>query len=267
MSNPKISIVMGVYNGEKYMDTGIQSIINQTFQDWEFIICDDGSTDGTYEKLLQYAMRDDRIKIIRNAKNQGLAYSLNNAILHTKSNILARQDADDRSELNRFELQYPFVCEHPEYAIVGTAWNNIDASGNLWITMPKEKPLAKDLIWDGGFMHPSWMMRKDMLEKVGFYTVSDNTKRDQDYHLVMKLYGAGMKMYNIQIPLYNYTNDSATFSRTKNKKLVKGLMWIRWDGYRRNKFPVWDYVFVLKPLLKNILPTSITRAYYLRGMK
>lgn len=75
-------------------------------------------------------MQDKRIVILRNEESKGLAYSLNRCIEIAQSNILARQDADDTSALNRFELQYPFVCEHPEYAIVGTCWSNIFSDGH-----------------------------------------------------------------------------------------------------------------------------------------
>lgn len=263
---PNISVIMSVLNGEEYMDRGIQSIINQTYTDWEFIICDDGSTDNTWNILQEYAKKDKRIIPIRNEKNYGLAYSLNKCIQKSKCEILARQDADDESLLNRFELQYSYIIEHPEFAIVGTSWNNISDDG-CWKTMPIKYPEIKDLLWDGGFMHPSWMMRKSMLKKVDYYTVSDNTIRDQDYHLVLKLYGAGMKMCNMQAVLYNYTNNSGTFARTKNWKRVKGLMWIRFDGFRQNKLPIWCYVYVLKPLVKNLLPTFLTKRYYLRNKK
>lgn len=266
-NSPKISVIMSVLNGENYMRKGIESIRNQSFTDWEFIICDDGSSDSTWEILLEYEKKDPRIKPIRNNCNKGLAYSLNRCIELAKSNILARQDADDASLNNRFEIQYPYVVEHPEFAIIGTSWNNVDESGNRWTTYPLEFPAAKDLIWDGGFMHPSWMMRKDQLEKVGFYTATEMTKRDQDYHLVLKMYGAGLRMCNMQTVLYEYTNDQGTFARTRNWKRVKGLMWIRFDGYRRNHFPIWTYLVVLKPVVKNLLPECITRRYYLRKKK
>ena len=262
---PLISVIMSVKNGEKYMHKGICSILNQTFSNFEFIICDDGSTDGTYDLLQQYAQQDQRIVVLRNEENQGLAYSLNKCISIAKCNILARQDADDESSLDRFEMQYPFVVKHPEYAIVGTAWYNVDDNNHKWLTVPLEEPRAVDMIWDGGFMHPSWMMRKDLLKKVGYYTTGPLTLRDQDYHLVMKVYGAGMKMYNLNIPLYYYTNNTETFTRTKNWKRVKGLMWVRWDGYRRNHLPFWAYFVVAKPLIKNLLPTCITKRYYMRN--
>lgn len=264
---PLISVIMSIKNGALYMEKGINSILNQTFSNFEFIICDDGSDDDTYKILQKYAKIDSRIIVLKNSKNRGLAYSLNKCISIAKSNILARQDADDESDLSRFEEQYPFVLAHPEYAIVGTAWYNVDENSNKWITIPLKEPKAKNLIWDGGFMHPSWMMRKNLLQKVGFYTENSMTIRDQDYHLVLKIYGAGMKMYNLEKPLYFYTNDEKTFQRTKNWKRVKGLMWIRWDGYRRNKLPFLYYICVLKPLIKNLLPSTITKKYYMRNKK
>ena len=146
---PKISVIMSVLNGEKYLSKGVESIINQSFTNWEFIICDDGSTDRTWEILQEYAKKDSRIILIRNTNNRGLAYSLNKCIKQAKSNILARQDADDESELNRFEIQYKFVLENPQFAIVGTSWYNIDENNEIWITKPKEYPKVTDMVWDG----------------------------------------------------------------------------------------------------------------------
>ncbi len=263
---PAISVVMSVYNGSKYLEKGINSILNQTFSDFELIVCDDGSSDNTYAILEEMQKSDERIVLLRNETNQGLAYSLDKAISVAKSNILARQDADDESALNRFEVQYPFVMEHPEYAIVGTSYYSVRNGENTLIT-PKYEPQAKDMAWDGGFMHPSWMMRKDQLEKVGFYTVSEYTRRNQDYHLVMKLYGEGMKMCNMPDALYYYSNDEDTFKRTRNRKRLVATLWIRWDAYRRNKFPFWMYFILLKPIVKWCMPNFIVKKYYYRKRK
>ena len=261
---PKITVIMSVRNGGRDLHTGIPSILNQTFRDFEFIICDDGSTDDTFILLKEYQMQDKRIVILRNEESKGLAYSLNRCIEIAQSNILARQDADDTSALNRFELQYPFVCEHPEYAIVGTCWNNIFSDGHEVKNPIKELPTALDQVKGGLYMHPSWMMRKDQLEKVGFYTVNKHTMRSQDYHLVMKVLGVGMKLYNMQEYLYNYTMDERMMSRTRNWKRVIDLMWIRWDAYRRNHLPLWCYIYVLKPALTNLIPKSLMFKYYQR---
>ncbi len=254
---PKISVLMSVRNGSRDLHISIPSILNQTFQDFEFIICDDGSTDDTLAVLKEYQVKDNRIVIISNEESKGLAFSLNRCIEVAKSNILARQDADDASALNRFELQYPFVCDHSEYAIVGTCWNNILSDGSKVKNPVKEVPTAMDQVKGGLYMHPSWMMRKDQLAKVGYYTANKYTVRSQDYHLVMKILGAGMKLYNMQEYLYDYTMDERMMARTRNWKRVKGLMWIRWDAYRRNHLPLWCYIYILKPLITNLTPKSI----------
>ena len=141
--NPSISVIMSVYNGANYMKTGIESILNQSFSDWEFIICDDGSTDNTFQIMEEYAKKDKRIVLLKNENNMGLSYSLNKCIEISKSNILARQDADDESMSDRFEKQLKFVLDHPEYAIVGTAWyskNNGDiACANHLNILPQKK--------------------------------------------------------------------------------------------------------------------------------
>ena len=259
---PKISVVMSVKNGADTLHKSMESILNQTFTDFEFIICDDGSTDNTLELLNQYAQKDNRIKIIHNDASRGLAYSLNACIEKAKSNILARQDADDASDIRRFEIQYPFVLEHPEYTIVGTCWYNVNSNGEKNQCVIKSEPSAKDMIKGGLYLHPSWMMRKDELAKVGFYTVNKYTMRSQDYHLVMKVLANGMKLYNMSEFLYFYTADENTISRSRNWARVKGLMWIRWDSYRKNKLPLWAYLYVLKPFLANIIPKNIMNRHY-----
>lgn len=253
---------MSVKNGEKELPLSIGSIQKQSFTDWEFIICDDGSTDGTLSLLKSYQNIDKRIVVLHNETSKGLAYSLNECIKKSRSNILARQDADDSSEANRLEKQYQFVTAHPEYAIVGTCWYNVFSDGSKSKKTVKENPSAIDQVKGGLYMHPSWMMRKDLIKKVGYYTVNKYTLRSQDYHLVMKILGAGMKMYNMQEYLYNYTADENTMKRSRNWERVWGLMWIRWDGYKRNNLPLWCYVYVFKPIITNLIPKSIMFKHY-----
>lgn len=259
---PLISVIMSVKNGEKDLPISIKSIQNQTFSDWEFIICDDGSTDNTLEVLRNFAKEDARIRILHNEESKGLAYSLNYCIKEARSNILARQDADDRSSEDRFELQYAFVLNHPEYAVVGTCWYNVDDNGNVSESTVPELPTAKDMIKGGLYLHPSWMMRKNEIEKVGYYTVNKYTMRSQDYHFIMKVLASGMKLYNMPEKLYYYTADSNTMKRSRNWSRVIGLMWIRFDSYKRNHLPLSAYIYVFKPLIVNLIPESIMNNHY-----
>ena len=246
-----------------YLHKSIESILNQTFSDFEFIICDDGSTDDTGKILESYKQKDKRIILIHNDVSKGLAYSLNKCIEVSRSNILARQDADDTSELNRFEVQYRYVQSHPQYAIVGTSWNNVSEDGEiLKVTHPIAVLTALNQAKGGSYMHPSWMMRKNMLKEVGFYTVNKYTIRNQDYHLVMKILGVGMKISNLNDILYNYKVDDNMIARTRNWKRVKGLMWIIYDSFRRNNMPLWCYIYITKPLIVHLIPMFILKKYY-----
>ena len=258
----KVSIIMATYNCEDTLRKSIDSILAQTFKDWEFIICDDGSTDNTYQVLSLYADKDSRIRIIKNDSSKGLAYSLNRCIKESKGDIIARQDADDASDTARFEIQYEFVKRNPEYTIVGTCWYNCTQDGQKTPVDVPSEPTALDQVKGGLYMHPSWMMRKEQIEKVGLYTVNKYTLRSQDYHLVMKVLGVGMKLYNMPERLYYYTVDDNTMKRSLSWPRVKGLMWIRWDAYRRNHLPLWCYIYVFKPLIANLLPKKFMMSHY-----
>lgn len=261
-NQPAISVIMSVKDGADCLERSIQSILSQSFPNFEFIICNDGSTDNTQNILEAYAVKDNRVKVLHNIMSIGLAYSLNRCIKESRSNIIARQDADDWSDEKRLEVQYKFVLEHPEYAIVGTQWYNVTGDGRMYVSDVKACPTALEQVKRGLFMHPSWMMRKDMIAKVGYYTVNKYTKRSQDYHMVLKILGKGMKLYNMPDVLYYYSADDSTIARSLDWKKVKGLMWIRWDGYRRNKLPFWCYIYVLKPLIANLMPKSLMIRHY-----
>lgn len=266
-TSPSISVIMSVKNGASYLERSITSILNQTFRDFEFIICNDGSTDQTQIVLERFQSQDTRIVLLKNDTSMGLACSLDRCIEKAQSNILARQDADDRSALDRFEKQYPFVVDHPEFAIVGTCWYNEKADGSISQYMVPECPTARSQVFRGQYMHPTWMMRKDQIGLVDYYTANQYTLRDQDYHLVMKVLAKGMKIYNMQEPLYYYFVDENQRNRQLQWNKVKGLMWIRWDSYRRNNMPLWAYLFVLKPLLTHIAPKKWMIKYYDRNKK
>ena len=260
--DPKISVIMSVKNGEKTLKKSVESIISQTFTDWEFIICDDGSTDNTLNILKEYQSKDKRIIVLHNETSKGSACGRNACINIARASILALQDADDESLPNRFEVQYEYITQHPEYAIVGTNWFNVDSAGNSTECKVKELPTALDQVNRGLFMHPTFKMRKNDVERVGFYTENKYTIRSQDYHMVMKVLSEGMHLYNLQIPLYKYTVDDGTMNRSLNWNRVKGLMWVKFDSLKRNKLPLWTYIYVLKPVLVNILPRNLMKKHY-----
>ena len=139
---PKVSVIMGVYNckSRKQITKSIQSIIEQTYTDWEFIICNDGSTDATLEMLNDLQKLDKRIHVISYSTNRTLAYALNKCIEVSKGEYIARQDDDDISEIERLSKQVEFLDVHSDIAIVGSTAKIFDDIGVWGHYRVAEKP-------------------------------------------------------------------------------------------------------------------------------
>jgi glycosyltransferase involved in cell wall biosynthesis len=185
---PRVSVVMPVYNGEKYLDESIKSILNQTFRDFEFIILNDGSFDSTPRLLADYAARDPRLIVHHFASNQGLPSILNFGIRQARGEYIARMDMDDVSLPERFENQVRFLDSHDDVAVVGTGVRFIDDQGNAIeeVHHPADHDLIKwYLCFYNPIAHPSVMIRKTFFEQVGGY--NKILRRSQDYDLWWRL--------------------------------------------------------------------------------
>ena len=165
VNSPVISVVMSVYNGEPYLSEAIESILNQTFRDFEFIIINDGSTDVSWTTIQRYAEQDQRIVAVMQ-ENTGLTKSLHKGIKLAKGDFIARQDADDVSLPERFGIQVEYLNKHAEVALLGTdAW--IIREGGFWKrrVWVETDPmlLAWELVFNNCFVHTSVMIRKSAL--------------------------------------------------------------------------------------------------------
>ena len=186
---PKVSVVMSVYNGSCYLRESVDSILNQTFTDFEFIIIDDGSTDNTWEILTKYAEGDRRIKLYKNEENIGLTKSLNKGLKLAAGEYLARQDADDISLPTRFEKQVSFLQEHPEIVLASCDIELINAEGLT--TDRYQRHCEPDLVaWYllfynrlGG--HSQVMFRRSPVLNIGGYC--ETYRYSQDYELWCRL--------------------------------------------------------------------------------
>ncbi len=184
MTDPKISVIMPVFNGEKYLREAIESILNQSFTDFEFIIVNDGSTDDTLEIIKNY--KDIRMKIINNEKNIGLTKSLNNSIIIATGQYIARQDADDISLPNRFEEQVQYLDENPEVMLLGTSVYLIDEFGKIEERrMILTKPNLKSFLQGNQFNHGTTMFRRKTIDTLGGY--NELFKYCQDYELWIRI--------------------------------------------------------------------------------
>ncbi|MEX2027951.1 MAG: glycosyltransferase family 2 protein [Candidatus Curtissbacteria bacterium] len=161
MKTPKISVIMSVYNGMPFLAEAVDSILGQTYKNFEFIIVDDASQDGTWKYLK--SIKDKRIKLLHNPKNLGVAKSLNLALKTSTGNYAARMDSDDISLPTRFQEQAQFLEKHKEYILVGSQVQWIDEKKHLskGFDVPQaDAQIRKKLIWKNQIHHATVMFRK-----------------------------------------------------------------------------------------------------------
>lgn len=261
--NCKVSIIMGVFNSEKTIRECIDSILNQTYKNIEFVICDDNSIDNTYSILKQYQQKNSNIVVIKNNENKGLAYSLNRCLKNCSkdSKYIARMDGDDICIETRIEKQVSFLNTHDGYDVVGTARYLDDGTGSMKITNVKETPQKEDLKVGSPFAHPTIMIKKECLEKLNGYQVLNRTRRGQDLDLWFRFYANGYKGFNLKEPLLIYHEDLKDY---KKRTFKTAWMYFRTNlyGYRLLKFPLYTYAYAFKPLISAILPNRIMMKYH-----
>ena len=252
-----ISVVMSVYNGEKYLEACIDSILNQTYKDFEFIIVNDCSTDGSWAILKDYEKRYESIKLINNTENLGLTKNLNVALASAKGEYIARMDADDKSEPNRFERQIAFLKENQTIDILGTFSNDIDETGKTirCRTVPIfHSEIIKMLPKVSPISHPTVMFKRKSLEKIGFYNPKYRTS--QDLEMWYRAAAAGLKFHNIPEFLFQYRVDSDFLTR-KTFKFRCNDFKLRLEGYKHIRLPWYKYVYALIPIVLGVLPPSL----------
>lgn len=185
--NRRLSVVMPVYNGERFLGQAIESVQGQTFSDFELHIVDDASTDGTLDVIQKYADKDDRIIVHRQPANSGVTAALNVGCRSVTSELIARMDADDISLPHRFARQVAFLDENPDVGLIGSYVQVIDEDGKLGAVWPcPNHPglTAWSMLFYCALAHPSIMMRRSVLERVGFYPVGYAA---EDYALFVRL--------------------------------------------------------------------------------
>ncbi|PHM43093.1 glycosyltransferase [Xenorhabdus szentirmaii] len=216
---PVLSVLMSVYNGDKYLEEAIDSILLQSFEDFEFIIINDGSTDSSASILSRYAEKDNRIRIITNENNIGLVCSLNKGLEAAFSNFIARMDADDIAVPERFQIQMDFMKSHPDIAVCGSFIRFLENSNKGEIYAINHEDIVSDSFFNCPFAHPTVIMRKDkVLNLANGYDPSELNA--EDYGLWSRLIiSKQVRFANIDKPLLNYrTHPSNPRVEYKNKQ-------------------------------------------------
>lgn len=213
MSEPAVSVAMSVYNCERFLAPAIESVLAQSFTDFEFLILNDGSSDGSAAIIDSYAAQDSRIRPIHRA-NKGLIVSLNQLLAEARAPLIARMDGDDISKPERFAQQIAFLNEHPDHGVLGTWTEDMDEDGNPYHMTGADHPTT-----DAEFQaivaersplcHPSVMMRRDLALAAGGYHAA--FKHCEDYDLWLRL-ASRTKICSIPERLVRYRHSPGQVS-------------------------------------------------------
>ena len=256
MKKIKVSVIMSEYNTkEEYLCTAIESILNQTFKDFEFIIVDDCGKNNLDEIVEKY--NDKRIKIVKNDKNRGLVYSLNRGIKEAKGEYIVRIDTDDIADKKRIEKLYGYIKSHPEYAVVSSKVVEFSENKKLGILGKEGEKSKKDIMHGNILIHPSVIMRKDAIEKVGYY--KDYT-RAEDFVLWCDLLLAGYRLYTMNDILLKYRVNPEDYNKRK-LKYRKGEIKARLEYYPKLGANIKDYLYIIKSVISGIMPIWFVRFY------
>jgi glycosyltransferase involved in cell wall biosynthesis len=249
---PMISVVLPVFNGEQTIGRGVESILNQTYGNFELIIINDGSTDRTPEILAGY--KDQRLVVLEQ-ENKGLVPSLNRGIKRARGKYIARMDADDESVPMRFEKQLSFLKQKPSCAIVGSTAKVVypDGKERIRIRPLNTESIKKNIVRVCPFTHSSVMIRKSVFDRVGLYDQSLDGSKEllvEDYDLWVRILATGDEMANLpDVLITNFRGEDSILRRRSITNRIKQQIFSR---IRIIKFLNLGYLAYL-----NLIPVSI----------
>jgi len=227
---PRVSVVTSVYNGEEYLEECIDSILNQTFQDFEYIILNNGSTDRTAEILNSYT--DSRIHII-NQENLGISRSLNKGINLSKSALIARLDADDYALPQRLEKQIAFMGKYPDVILCGSRILELigeKLSEQRIAFVESDQAIKKSMSLFNPFAHSAVIFRKNIFFKAGGYNCQ--LKYCQDYDLWLRMLSFGeARILKEELGVARILEESESHRNPRKQKL-EGLK-VRWEAFKK----------------------------------
>lgn len=253
---PLISVLMGIYNCAGTLEQAVASIQNQTYTNWELILCDDGSTDHTYETAQALAAEDSRILLLRNPQNLGLNQTLNHCLAAAAGDYIARMDGDDDCVPERFETQLALLERHPEFQITSCPMKLFDETGEWGQTALPEFPTPEDVVVGTPISHAAVMLRRECMDAVGGYTVDKRMLRVEDVDLWIRLYAAGYRCCNLQQPLYRMRNDQNALNRRKYIYRVNSV-YVRLMGCRVLHLGPKSYLKAIRPMINGLVPAKL----------
>jgi glycosyltransferase involved in cell wall biosynthesis len=253
---PAVSVVMAVCNAEPWLVEAVDSVLGQTFGDFELIAIDDGSVDATPAILKSY--RDPRLRVITQHQS-GQTPALNHGLRVARGALIARMDGDDVCLPERFARQVAFLKAHPEVGLLGTACREISASGEVLrtITPPSDdRALRRVLIRLNPFTHSSMMFRRSVLEESGWY--DERFIVAQDYDLWLRMSGL-TRLASLDEPLVLRRLAPGQLSSARDTTRIHDEVTAKLKALQRGAYPPWCAIFLAKPVCALALPLTLRR--------
>ena len=264
-NKPKVSVIMGVYNCEATIAESIESILQQTFKDWELIAIDDGSSDKSLLILERYSKQYPNIIVQKNASNMGLNKTLNKCLGLSRGTYIARMDGDDISLPERLQKEVDFLDSKREYDIVSTQMIHFDEHGEYGKSNRIGEPEVTQLAKGSPFAHAAAMVRKSAFDKVGGYSTEKQFLRVEDWNLWVKMYSVGSKGYNLEEALYKMRDDRNATRRRKFKYRINEMNMCIFAVHKLN-LPKYYYIFALRPIMVGLLPIRLYERLHKKRM-
>lgn len=254
----RITVLMGIYNCASTLVEALDSLYAQTYQDFKIVLCEDGSTDDTYNVARAYAENHENIILVRNEKNMGLNYTLNRCLQYADTEYCARMDGDDISLPNRFEKEIDFLDANPEFAVVSCPMIHFDENGEIFRGKVVEGKADKSIFNYGSpFCHAPSMIRTKVLKEVCGYTMHKRLLRVEDYDLWRKIYESGYSGYNLSEHLYMMRDDRNATQRRTLRARCNGI-YAHWLAYRGLNLSIILFLrYSIIGLLLGIMPVNI----------
>lgn len=253
----KVSIIMGIYNCEQTLPEALDSLLAQTYPNWQAIICNDGSADRSKEIVLRYQEKyPDQFIIIENDQNRGLNYTLNHCLQYADGKYIARMDGDDISLPTRLEAEVEFLDSHPEYAIVSCPMIYFDENGDFRVGVGRGEANPRRLVTGTIHPHAPCMVRREAYEAVNGYTVSKDRLRVEDWDLWVRMYEKGYRGYNLEKPLYKMRDDRNAYNRRRFKYRLNEAK-VGASAVRKLHLNPICYLLCLRPIIVGLLPKGV----------
>jgi len=274
MKTPKVSVLLPTYNGAKFIAVSIESVLSQSFRDFELMVIDDGSTDTTAEIVKKFSDKDERVVFISNESNLGIQKTLNRGLQIAKGEYIARIDDDDQwSETGKLESQVKFLDADSDYMLVGTGVIVVDENRKelfRFLEPGSDEDIRNRILFKSCFMHSAVLFRKDAVLKLGGYSEDESVRHVEDYELWLRLGRVG-KLHNL--PLYGIKfmqREGAITSKYKPEQFRKDARLVK--SFRAD-YPNYEmaifFVYIRRMLFAfdKILPFPSLRNWFIKRYK